>query len=63
MGSQGYFKLNFYKGYFNTKDPHQVDVGPQEEELEGSWGVSPPMKFTHIHFWQELFAININSMQ
>ena len=34
--TQDYVKLYFIKYNYNSKDSHQVDVGPKEEELECS---------------------------
>jgi hypothetical protein len=36
MVSQDFFKFYFVKLNYNSKDSHQVDVGPKEEELESS---------------------------
>ena len=36
MGSKDYVKLYLVKFYYNSKDSHQVDVDPKEEELERS---------------------------
>ena len=33
MDSQDYFKFHFIKYDYNSKDSHQVDVDPKEEEL------------------------------
>jgi hypothetical protein len=38
VGSQDFIEFYFIKCYYNSKDSHQVDVGPKEEELESSWG-------------------------
>ena len=38
MGFQDYVELYFIKYNYNSKDSHQVDVDPEEEELESSWG-------------------------
>ena len=35
---QDYIKFYFIKYNYNSKDSHQVDVDPKEEELESSWG-------------------------
>ena len=34
MGSQDYVKFYFIKYNYNSKDSHQDDVDPEEEELE-----------------------------
>jgi hypothetical protein len=36
VGFQGFIKFYFVKLNFNPKDSHQVDVDPEEEELESS---------------------------
>ena len=38
VGSQDYTKFYFKKYNYNSKDSHQDDVDPEEEELESSWG-------------------------
>ena len=35
-GSQDYIKFYFIKYVYNSKDSHQVDVDPKEEELVSS---------------------------
>jgi hypothetical protein len=36
VGSQDIVKFYFVKLKFNPKDSHQIDVDPEEEELESS---------------------------
>ena len=38
VGSQDYIKFYFIEYNYNSKDCHQDDVDPEEEELESSWG-------------------------
>ena len=36
LSPQDYVKFYFIKYYYNSKDSHQDDVDPKEEELESS---------------------------